>query len=1403
MNKIKHFTPFFAFIFIFGVLLLSTNVTALSGYASPNKIILSGDLGKTFQRHLLIKNINDVPVNVIMSTDYSNIKLLQTNFRLDPNANKTADFDVTIDQEGEVNETIDINFITDSGSSATVLTVLDLTGTSANDSQDNSSDNNSTQNNQTNTGNQDVLITADLNSQTPVITEGSDMIIDVELTNTGESNTEYNVTAYDYQNWADLLIINPQKIDLNSGETGNVQMHFNIKNNITGYHEYMVRVNYGESHKEEPVSLIINAKYPENMTDIAYVVKNTGIPDSAFISVINSLGYSYKLIGSTNVSTTDFSKYKMILLGDDKVSGVPVNNYKSMIAIANPDTYKYYKNFSYGKGSSTNENVYNNNQNISITHGLNQSFAAYTRTGINVYYLTGVKYNSKSVSTKGTSANDMGHFAIAIKDSPRRVFFGITESDYWSDESRQLFANSLQWIIKGEDADHDSYMGDYDCNDSNSLVWRNVLAYVDKDKDSYGSGQMVNVCIGNTLPAGYSFINGDCNDNDSNIHPGSLEIPYNGIDEKCIGYDLADLDSDGYCKLGYSIQNATLQCNKETGTIGTDCNDNNASINPGSNDVYKNCKNDAPILDNINSITVNEGEDVVINVHAVDPENDNLTISINDSRFTQNNNVFTWQTGYEDYGTYMFKVSASDGKLTSTKEVEVSVTDKNRAPVCSDISNIVWNENGNATVDLKKYCSDPDGDPISYEFYDVSDDNIIPGEITNGVASITSSKYWYGEGWAEFILSDGNDETITKQINITVNHVNQVPELTGNISNINLHESTNSTNKINLNDYFSDLDSNLSYSVSGNDKIGIDIIDGFVNFYPTDDFVGNESVIFSANDGEFNVSSNEVLLNVIYVNKPPKFGEMNCSTDILENNLNNCELLASDIENDSFSYSVLNEDKLNCEITGNNLSYIGQLNYYGNATCTIRVSDETGYSDFVLNTQIEHINQAPKIYSYSPISQNIKVLENNNKQFIVNSGDVDGDNTTINWLIGNEVVGTNNIFNFNKPRGLYNLTVVVSDLEFNSSNSWNINVGAINDFKCSEVGGHICSSDQICNGNILNVYDSSNCCSVSCSGKPLEFKNIKREANLTDSTSLTLVKPGSGDEFYTGDKIPIELNIVNDVVNSVDFDVYVYLYDYTTQSVVERTSDSFKLGKETTKTSSYELEIPEKINEDDEFYIFAKLEGKDNKNKYYDEKYNEIKISRKSNDIEINNVDIAPKDLLCGDSIHMSVKLNNYGKNSEDTYIDIQSPELKIDKQTPDFTLDSYDDSNNGDSIVKEIDMKIDDNAAAGNYTIKTGVYYAGEYNYINTDIILGECKAFNTQTEPVVNAPEADIKLESKSKVSKSMLPQNEIIILISTVSMLIIFVIFMIAGKFYRRNQIIIANNKLIKNKMKKKRK
>ena len=88
---------------------------------------------------------------------------------------------------------------------------------------------------------------------------------------------------------------------------------------------------------------------------------------------------------------------------------------------------------------------------------------------------------------------------------------------------------------------------------------------------------------------GFTENDGDCDDFNPNIHPLMEEIPVDGIDQNCDGLEICyeDIDMDGF---GRSPElSPALLCNEEgLCTNNDDCNDRNASINPGATEVCDN-----------------------------------------------------------------------------------------------------------------------------------------------------------------------------------------------------------------------------------------------------------------------------------------------------------------------------------------------------------------------------------------------------------------------------------------------------------------------------------------------------------------------------------------------------------------------------------------------------------------------------------------------------------------------------------------------------------------------------------------------------------------------------------------------------------------------------------------------
>jgi len=244
--------------------------------------------------------------------------------------------------------------------------------------------------------------------------------------------------------------------------------------------------------------------------DIAYILKDTTKPQANVLSAIGELGYNYDLIDDSKIPSTNFSKYKMILVWDENFENynkVPITKKKSLVA----NTYylKTWKIAEYaGSQMSTGyvkAQVFTNN---SITGGIPSVFETYTQRETVLNFIPYAPKRAPGLQRVVITDNYYEYPVIGIINSggslyetgtatDRTAFFGITQASYWSLASKDLFKNTLQWVIRGEDLDKDGFYSDEDCNDENG-----------------------------------------------SIYPDAEEMPYNRVDEDCDGADLEDVDED-------------------------------------------------------------------------------------------------------------------------------------------------------------------------------------------------------------------------------------------------------------------------------------------------------------------------------------------------------------------------------------------------------------------------------------------------------------------------------------------------------------------------------------------------------------------------------------------------------------------------------------------------------------------------------------------------------------------------------------------------------------------------------------------------------------------------------------------------------------------------------------------
>jgi hypothetical protein len=83
------------------------------------------------------------------------------------------------------------------------------------------------------------------------------------------------------------------------------------------------------------------------------------------------------------------------------------------------------------------------------------------------------------------------------------------------------------------DPDNDKVLWPDDCDDNDASIGQESLWYADTDGDGYGGGETLPSC---SQPEGYLALGGDCDDDNASINPGAQEVCDDAdIDEDCSG----------------------------------------------------------------------------------------------------------------------------------------------------------------------------------------------------------------------------------------------------------------------------------------------------------------------------------------------------------------------------------------------------------------------------------------------------------------------------------------------------------------------------------------------------------------------------------------------------------------------------------------------------------------------------------------------------------------------------------------------------------------------------------------------------------------------------------------------------------------------------------------------------
>ena len=643
--------------------------------------------------------------------------------------------------------------------------------------------------------------------------------------------------------------------------------------------------------------------------DIAYILKDELGVDDYLLNELRADGYSYEIIYERDVSKTDFNNYYIMLIGNQRLddpSKIPADEHKTLVM----NSYNYYKRdsdwqlgWSRISGSVSSPSILNIQDNRHpIINGLPSRFNAYNirDASVKTSFLNGQKPVGIDIAVSSGGVSD----AVIATVSPgtiylngkaareRALFFGVIKTRYWTSQTKQLFSNSLKWLIEGADVDGDGFLSDVDCNDRNP-----------------------NINPASSDPAL------DCN-NDPPLISDIGRVFFHKGDKAVIRVQASDPEND---HLIYSINDPRFTFSPQDKTFWWQTAQRDGGeyhirveVNDGefkaSDEFILEIGNNPPEFSNVPDINWEEDSSAVIdlNKYASDKDDDSLTFGVEDSSDNPNiqlsvvsPGVFRLTSSSDWFGEDWIIFKVFDGRdSTASNRVNLKVSPINDAPrFAGQIENISWNEDDSLykSLNLNDYFIDIDSELL----YSVEGNRNIQITIEDGKVSFSQPADWSGEETVVFKARDGTFRLESNKVLLSVQEKEEPPEF----SDLNCEKEIQEDQTYSCDlDAFDFEDDPLIFSTGRESHLNCRIIDNKVLEYVSEeDYTGTAScrIIVSDKDGS-DVENLEV--NILPVNDAPKIESASPDSSYLkipasQNKI--FEIDAHDPENDDFSINWL------------------------------------------------------------------------------------------------------------------------------------------------------------------------------------------------------------------------------------------------------------------------------------------------------------------------------------------------------------------------------------------------------------------------------------------------------------------------------------------------------------------